>query len=272
MDEEPAATPRSVRATYDRIAEHFAATREYPWPEVRAFLSADIVREDGVDRLDDDVASALGGGATRALTADADASSGTASRDAAERIDTAERIDAAGRLGLDLGCGNGRHAELLAGVVEGVVGVDVSGELLRTARARASERGVEDVLGVVQADAGALPLRSGIVDVAVYVATLHHLRPRERRVSSLSELARVLAPGGRALVSAWSTAHDRFDADSGFDTTVEWTLPGGERVPRFYHIYDPAEFEADLDASDLRVVDAVVSSGNCYAVVESSGT
>jgi len=82
------------------------------------------------------------------------------------------------------------------------------------------------------------------VDLAVYVATLHHLPTRESRIASLDELARVLSPRAAALVSAWSTEHDRFDADEGFDTTVDWTLPGGETVPRFYHVYDPAEFRA----------------------------
>jgi len=77
----------------------------------------------------------------------------------------------------------------------------------------------------------------------------------------------VLAPGGRALVSAWSTAHDRFETDEGFDTTVDWTLPGGTQVGRYYHIYDPEEFEADLTAAGVEVVDCRVSSGNCYAVV-----
>jgi hypothetical protein len=81
----------------------------------------------------------------------------------------------------------------------------------------------------------------------------------------------VLAPERRALVSAWSTAHDRFDADAdaqtGFDTTVDWTLPGGETVGRFYHIYAPSEFERDVAASGLELVSFELSSGNCYAVV-----
>ncbi|ERH11464.1 MAG: hypothetical protein J07HB67_00471, partial [halophilic archaeon J07HB67] len=55
--------------------------------------------------------------------------------------------------------------------------------------------------------------------------------------------------------------------ETGFDTTVDWTLPGGETVPRFYHVYDPAEFRADLRQSALTVVSTRVSSGNCYAVV-----
>ena len=256
MDDERA-TP--VRETYDRIAEHFAATREYPWPEVTAFLGGDAASdagaEDGAAEGDGaaaDVPAALVEGARPALDG--------------RRGDSGESE----RVGFDLGCGNGRHAESLSAVVERVVGVDASGGLLRTAGERSNERGFADSLELVRGDAASLPLRADSVDVAVYVATLHHLRSRERRVASLSELARVLAPGGRALVSAWSTAHDRFEETAGFDTTVAWTLPGGERVPRFYHIYDPEEFEADLAASDLDVVAHTVSSGNCYAVVGAS--
>ncbi|AHG03638.1 S-adenosylmethionine-dependent methyltransferase [Halobacterium sp. DL1] len=205
---------RDVHHTYDRIADHFSKTREYPWPEVESFLA---------DR-------------------------------------TAETA-------LDVGCGNGRHAELLAERADRVLALDASRGLLDAARERAAARDFDPDL--LAGDAARLPLCDGCVDLAVYVATLHHLPTRESRIASLDELARVLSPGAAALVSAWSTEHDRFDADEGFDTTVDWTLPGGETVPRFYHVYDPAEFRADLDASALAVEDAFVSSGNCYAVVAS---
>ena len=178
---------------------------------------------------------------------------------------------ASGGLGLDVGCGNGRHTELLVEPCDRVVGVDVSRGLLAEAHTRLSGSVGDERVAWVQADAAVLPLGEGLVDTAVYVATLHHLPDRETRVRSLSELARVLAPGGTALVNAWSTAHDRFDADpeaqAGFDTTIDWTLPGGERVERFYHIYAPAEFERDLRASGLVVESVAVSSGNCYARV-----
>ncbi|WP_136715540.1 class I SAM-dependent methyltransferase [Halorientalis salina] len=204
-----------VRDTYDRIAEHFSQTREYPWPEVETFL-------DGAPT---------------------------------------------DRLALDVGCGNGRHSELLAGHADRVIGLDVSRGLLAQARERIRDADVRSAVTLLQGDASALPLSTDSVTVAVYVATLHHLPDRQLRVASLDELARVLSPDGRALVSAWSTAHDRFDAEAGFDTTVDWTLPGGETVPRYYHIYDPEEFEADLAESGLEVLDASVSSGNCYAEV-----
>ena len=165
---------------------------------------------------------------------------------------------------LDVGCGNGRHATVLARRADRVVGVDASRALLVEARD-------EDTCRPIQGDAARLPIAADSAGLAVYVATLHHLPEQSLRRDSLDELARVLAPEGSALVSAWSTAHDRFEADAddetGFDTTIDWTLPGGEVVPRFYHIYAPAEFERDLAASALDVVDWRVSSGNCYAEV-----
>ena len=205
----------NVRDTYDRIAAHFASTREYAWPEVESFV-------DSYGDSEFDVA-------------------------------------------LDLGCGNARHAALLAEHATRVLGVDVSRGLLETAADRSRER--EFTVELVQADASTLPVRSGAVDIAVYVATLHHLPTRELRLASLNALADVLVSDGVALVSAWSTAHDAFEETTGFDTTVEWTLPGGETVDRFYHIYDSQEFTADLEASSLETVSFELSSGNCYAVV-----
>ncbi len=209
----------AVRDTYDRIATHFAATREYAWPEVEAFVDSSV---DGTERV-----------------------------------------------GLDLGCGNCRHAELLATAgCDQVVGLDVSRALLETGRERAADRGFG--VALCQGDATTLPFADSTVDIAVYVATLHHLPTGRARQASLDELARVLTPDARALVSAWSTAHDRFDETEGFDTTVEWTLPGGETVDRFYHIYAPEEFDRALRESDLDVVEWELSSGNCYATVTGS--
>jgi len=220
MDGDPPADRREVRDTYERIGEHFARTREHPWPDVREFVAD------------------------------------------APRVRTA----------LDLGCANGRHADLLADRADRVVGVDVSRTLLRTARERARERGYADALALVEGEASTLPVAGAAVDLAVYVATLHHLPTRSARVDSLDELARVLAPDGRALVSAWCVDHPTFDADRAVDTTVDWTLPGGERIPRYYHVYDRDSFERDLEASDCRVVETFASEGNCYGVVAPRGS
>jgi len=133
---------------------------------------------------------------------------------------------------LDIGCGNGRHTELLAERADAVVGVDLSRELLREAVARARERGTTGPRRSSTATprpSRSRPMRSGSPCTS---RPSHHLPSREARVRSLDELARVLAPGGTALVSAWSTAHDRFDREEGFDTTVDWTLPGRRKRSR----------------------------------------
>lgn len=182
-------------------------------------------------------------------------------------------IDDAGTAGraLDVGCGNGRHTELLGPVADEVLALDASRGLLLEARERL--RAQEENVALLQGDAASAPLKDDSIHLAVYVATLHHLPTAEDRRRSLDELARVLTPDGRALVSAWSTEHDRFDGDGeeGFDTTVDWTLPGGEVVPRFYHIYAPDEFRNDVESSGLALVDFELSSGNCYAVVRPEG-
>lgn len=201
---------REVRETYDRIAEHFAQTRAYAWPDVEEFI---------------------------------------------ERAPSCS-------VALDLGCGNGRHASLLTKRAETVVCADLSRHVLKTARDQSCAR------DLLQTDAATLPVRSARIDLAVYIATVHHLPSRALRVQSLDELDRVLAPTGRALVSAWCTDHPSFDATNGFDTTVDWTLPDGEIVERFYHIYDPDEFERDMRDSALELRDVCVNEGNCYAVVE----
>ena len=138
-----------------------------------------------------------------------------------------------GELALDIGCGNGRHVETLQQRAGRVLGVDVSRSLLDTARERVPDAGL--LLG----DASRLPIASGRVDLAVYVATLHHLPSKEARIASLDELARVLDPDG-------------------------------ETVPRFYHIYAPTEFRSDVEASDLSLVECEISSGNCYGTVRSA--
>lgn len=197
--------------TYDRIADHFAATRPQPWDEVERFVTR---------RFDDT------------------------------------------RLAVDVGCGNGRHAELLAERADRVVAVDASRGMCRVARKR-----LADGVHLARADGVHLPFPDDTTDIALSIATLHHLRPRLRRVAALDELARILAPGGLALVSVWSVTHDRFDSTAGFDTTVDWTLPDGETIPRYYHVYSMNGFRDELRDSACTVIETFESAGNCYAVL-----
>jgi len=195
------------------------------------------------------------------------------SRDSAWPEVSSFLAERSGGIGLDLGCGNGRHAAHLANCTDRVLGVDASRNLLDEARMRATALDYDVTL--VQGDASRIPISDHTVELAVYIATIHHLPSHEARLGTLNELARVLTADGVALVSSWSTAADRFDdppsteseQTTGFDTTVDWTLPEGTVVDRYYHIFYPAGFRRLLEASELGVESHTLSHGNCYAVV-----
>lgn len=94
----------------------------------------------------------------------------------------------------DLGCGTGNGAELLAPFVGEVIALDQSKPMLDAARKRlASLSNVRFVDGPIEA----IPLDSGSVDAAVCLMVLHHVA---EPVEALSEMRRIVRPGGVALV------------------------------------------------------------------------
>jgi SAM-dependent methyltransferase len=96
---------------------------------------------------------------------------------------------------LDVGCGDGVLAARLARDGAAVTGLDASAAMIAVARRRAQAAGVE--IDLVEGDADALPFPAGRFDRVVSVATLcfadQPLRP-------VSEMVRVLKPGGRLIV------------------------------------------------------------------------
>lgn len=101
--------------------------------------------------------------------------------------------DVRGRAVLDLGCGHGMAAVLLARRGARVTAVDLSGGYLHEARRRAWVNGVR--ADFVQADAERLPFASGSFERIWGNAVLHHLDLRQ----AARELWRVLTPGGVAV-------------------------------------------------------------------------
>ncbi len=94
----------------------------------------------------------------------------------------------------DLGCGTGNAAELLAPVVKRVLAVDQSEAMLGAARKRL--KGLDKV-DFLRGDLENLPIETASVDAAVCVLVLHHLPDPEK---AIAEMARILRPGGVALV------------------------------------------------------------------------
>ena len=98
----------------------------------------------------------------------------------------------------DVGCGNGNDARdlLAAGFGGTIVACDLSVGMLRTV----APLGVP----VVNADAGAVPLRDGAADVALAMHMLYHCPDIP---AAVAELRRVVRAGGSLLVSTNARAH-----------------------------------------------------------------
>lgn len=93
---------------------------------------------------------------------------------------------------LDAACGTGRHAAYLAELGHQVVGVDLTPEMLARARERVPE--AEFQVG----DLRELPAKDASFELIVCGLALSHLPVLN---DPIRELARVLAPGGRLVIS-----------------------------------------------------------------------
>lgn len=122
---------------------------------------------------------------------------------------------------LDVGCGTGALAQLLAGRGYRVVGVDPSEGMLEVMRERSPE------VDAIQASGTALPLADDSFDLVLTVATMHHIALPDDVAEALAEMVRVSRPGGRVLVwdhnprnPYWSRLMARVPQDTGDERLI----------------------------------------------------
>lgn len=96
----------------------------------------------------------------------------------------------------DIGCGTGSLTFELARFAGKVIGIDLSPQMLRRARAAARERRIENV-EFRPGDALQLPLPSRSVDAAFCVMVMHFLAAPDR---AIAELCRITRPGGSVIL------------------------------------------------------------------------
>ena len=125
-----------------------------------------------------------------------------------------------GGLVLDVGCGTGQLAAAIASEGFDVFGVDLSASMVDRAR----ERGL---LGTYAAVTSALPFAESSFDLALTVATLHHLETPERVAATVAEMGRVVRPGGFVVLwdhnpanPYWPMLMKRVPQDSGDERLV----------------------------------------------------
>jgi ubiquinone/menaquinone biosynthesis C-methylase UbiE len=141
--------------------------------------------------------------------------------------------DVSGQRVLDAGCGAGAHAAELVRRGASVTGLDKSAGLLAIARQR-----LGDSVPLHQGDlAEPLPFPSASFEAILASLVVHYLKDWG---PMLAEFRRVLAPGGRLVISTHHPFMDHSLAGgpsyfATYDFTEEWTKGGQTVQMRFWH-------------------------------------
>jgi SAM-dependent methyltransferase len=125
-----------------------------------------------------------------------------------------------GGLVLDVGCGTGQLGAAIASEGFDVFGVDLSPSMV----AKARERGL---VGTFAAITTALPFADASFDLALTVATLHHLETPARVAATVHEMGRIVKQGGFVVLwdhnpanPYWPILMKRVPQDSGDERLV----------------------------------------------------
>ena len=118
-------------------------------------------------------------------------------------------LDLAGRRLLDIGCGLGGPALLLAKMGAHVTAIDLEAPLLARAEAAARTRGLARQLSFRQVEAGPLPFSDAGFDVVFSSGAFTQI---EDKAAAFAEVHRVLKPGGAFTLYDWFKAPGPYSA------------------------------------------------------------
>ncbi|MHB8612990.1 MAG: class I SAM-dependent methyltransferase [Candidatus Dormibacteraceae bacterium] len=160
---------------------------------------------------------------------------------------------------VDVGCGTGNAALLAAQRGAQTTGVDPADRLLDVARARAAQNGVNATF--VRGDAASIPVATASADIVLSIfAVIFAPDP----VAAAAEMARVTAPGGRILLTAWIPTGAINDCVGIFQKAVAAAIGRPAGPPPFaWHdqgalanLFEPHGFSVAVDPGQLAITAA----------------
>ena len=146
---------------------------------------------------------------------------------------------------LDLCCGHGNVTEALAATGAEVTGLDFSAAMLEAARARVPQA------DLVEGDAQAMPFEDASFDAVTCNVGLGHVPDQPKAVR---EIARVLRPGGVAVLSSWSAPEQSPTFQVVFGALKEHAdeISSAPAAPDFHALARRETAEAMLGAAGFR--------------------
>ena len=151
----------------------------------------------------------------------------------------------------DFGCGNGRHTIEIARSGKKVIGIDISNNLLQIIKQNTK---IYHNITLIHGNLTSVPIKDYCLDAILFIASLHNIPRKNKRVQSLKEAFRVLKSGGRMLLSVWNLHHKEInkindnvlslDIEKNYletgDVFIFWNRDSFN-IPRFYHFYTEDE-------------------------------
>jgi len=177
---------------------------------------------------------------------------------------------------LDLGCGNGELARVLAkrGHRSTYLGLDFSLPLLRDAGSHPEGFSATFIRADLTSPSWSNDLQPSIFDLVFSFAVFHHIPSDELRLNIFRKVHDLLALNGRFILSNWqflnseklkarikpweAAAVSSVEVDAG-DYLLDWRS-GGEGL-RYAHHFTAEELSAMAERSGFRVKDSFLSDG-----------
>jgi tRNA (uracil-5-)-methyltransferase TRM9 len=150
---------------------------------------------------------------------------------------------------LNLGCAHGPDFLPFKDGFE-LYGVDFSAGMLELAEKYARKFGF--AVELTLADVRQLPYPDQTFDRAISVATYHHLMGGEHQ-AALTELKRVLKPGGEAFITVWNRGQPRFWFKPK-EIAVPWRKRKGQTLYRRYYLFSYGELEKLAKKAGFEVI------------------
>lgn len=166
---------------------------------------------------------------------------------------------------LDVGCGNGRVADLTDKIKADYTGLDLSGELIAIARKLHPQQ--QFVVGnMMHTD-----FADNTFDAIMMIASFCHIPSKAHRIQTLQEMSRITKPGGILMMTNWNKYQWRFaglrarsllnllrgrnQLDYG-DMLVPWkNQQRGVITQRYYHFFTAREMIRLARAANLTLID-----------------
>jgi tRNA (uracil-5-)-methyltransferase TRM9 len=140
-------------------------------------------------------------------------------------------------------------------------GVDFSSEMLKFATKYSEKFGF--AVKLTLADVCHLPYPDETFDWAISVATYHHIRGGEHQ-KAISELKRVLKPGGEAFITVWNRWQPRFWFKPK-ELQVPWRKRG-KTLYRYHYLFSYPELEKLVKKAGFEVIKSFPESAHRFPV------